>query len=289
MPAFERPSAISASTSRSRGVSLSSGRPRVRRENSCATTSGSSAVPPSATRRTASRKSATSHDPVLEQVADPSGPVGQQLGARTSARRTGRRRGSPFRARAGGARSPRAGPRRGMSGGRRMSTIARSGPLGDAPRGPARRRRRRRRPPRCRCRAAAREAVAQQREVLGDHDPHGSSAWIVVGRPGGWRPSTSVERLHAAAQPAQPAAVGVGSAAAVVADLDAQQRRRRAIEISTALACACLPTFASASATTNRRRSRRRRRAARSRLDRDGPRTACELGERGMPPRARGR
>ena len=59
MPAFERPSAISASTSRSRGVSASTGLAR-RRPSSCATTSGSSAVPPAATRRTASTNSATS-------------------------------------------------------------------------------------------------------------------------------------------------------------------------------------------------------------------------------------
>ena len=34
------------------------------------------------------------------------------------------------------------------------------------------------------------DALAQQREVLGDHDPHGSSAWMVVPRPAGSRPSS---------------------------------------------------------------------------------------------------
>ena len=53
--AFERPSAISSSTSRSRGVSRPSGgcRPAAGR-SSFAITSGSIAVPPAATRRTAS-------------------------------------------------------------------------------------------------------------------------------------------------------------------------------------------------------------------------------------------
>ena len=53
MPAFERPSAMRASTSRSRGVSESSG-PERRRASSCATTSGSRTVPP--TRRDGRRR-----------------------------------------------------------------------------------------------------------------------------------------------------------------------------------------------------------------------------------------
>ena len=57
--ALERPSAISASTSRSRGVSRSSGSSRWR-AMIAATTSGSSTVPPAATRRTPSTNSATS-------------------------------------------------------------------------------------------------------------------------------------------------------------------------------------------------------------------------------------
>src|SRR5215472_3557724 len=56
---LERPSAISASTSRSRWVSAASGS-GPRRSRSWATTSGSRAVPPAATRRSASRNSATS-------------------------------------------------------------------------------------------------------------------------------------------------------------------------------------------------------------------------------------
>ena len=56
IPVFESPSAISASTSRSRGVRSASGSSRRRRPKIRATTSGSSAVPPCATVRTASMK-----------------------------------------------------------------------------------------------------------------------------------------------------------------------------------------------------------------------------------------
>ena len=65
------------------------------------------------------------------------------------------------------------------------------------------------------------DPLAQQREVLGDHDPHGSSARTVVPRPLGLvTVSAAVERLDAMAQPGQPAAVRVGAAGAAVGDLD---------------------------------------------------------------------
>ena len=49
--------------------------------------------------------------------------------------------------------------------------------------------------------------VAQQREVLGDHDAHGSSARTVVGPPAGLsRRQRAVERLDALAQAVEPAA-----------------------------------------------------------------------------------
>src|SRR5581483_227442 len=57
---FDRPSAISPSTSRSRGVRRSSGSSRLVLPTSRATTAGSSAEPPSATRRTAAANSPTS-------------------------------------------------------------------------------------------------------------------------------------------------------------------------------------------------------------------------------------
>ena len=80
MAELVRPSAIKASTSRSRP--LSPARVSVRREApiSWVTTSGSRAVPPDATRTRASTKSADVCDPVLEQVADPGRAAGQQLG-----------------------------------------------------------------------------------------------------------------------------------------------------------------------------------------------------------------
>ena len=78
MAVLERPSAIRASTSRSRGVSSRSGSSRRRRTSSWPTTSGSSTVPPAATRASASRNSSIVGHPVLEQVADPAaaGPAG---------------------------------------------------------------------------------------------------------------------------------------------------------------------------------------------------------------------
>ena len=67
---------------------------------------------------------------------------------------------------------------------------------------------------------------AQQRLVLGDHDPHGSSARIVVGPPGGLVivsvPSSASTRCS---QPGQAAALRVGAARPVVGDLDHEQVR----------------------------------------------------------------
>jgi hypothetical protein len=60
MPRLVRPSAMSASTSRSRGVSSANWSVERSGLRSSETTSGSSAEPPSATRRSASRNSSTS-------------------------------------------------------------------------------------------------------------------------------------------------------------------------------------------------------------------------------------
>ena len=60
MPTFVRPSAIAASTSRSRGVSVDSGSSARLRTISWATASASSAVPPRATRWSASMNSGMS-------------------------------------------------------------------------------------------------------------------------------------------------------------------------------------------------------------------------------------
>ena len=65
------------------------------------------------------------------------------------------------------------------------------------------------------------ETVAEEREILGDHDAHGSSALTVVGPAGGAldreRP---VERLDPPPQPGEPAPGRVGAARAVVGDRD---------------------------------------------------------------------
>ena len=60
------------------------------------------------------------------------------------------------------------------------------------------------------------QAVAQQPGVVGDHDPHGSTASTVVpvAAAGDGEPPTG--RLHPVAQAAQPGSVRVGAAAAVV-------------------------------------------------------------------------
>ena len=60
IPWLELPVAISSRTSRSRGVSLASGSSRAGAESSVETIFGSTAEPPSATRRTAPRNSSTS-------------------------------------------------------------------------------------------------------------------------------------------------------------------------------------------------------------------------------------
>ena len=69
MAALDRPSAISARTSRSRGGQVGQRVARLR-ASSWATTSGSSAVPPAATRSQRVDELGHVGDPVLEQVAD---------------------------------------------------------------------------------------------------------------------------------------------------------------------------------------------------------------------------
>ena len=96
-----------------------------------------------------------------------------------------------------------------------------------------------------------RQPVAQQREVLGDHDPHGSTARSVVGPPGGLDDRASRRAPRRGAQPVSPVPAASAPPAAVVGDLDDERvalprddDRRRASRR------ACLPAFASASATT---------------------------------------
>ena len=69
------------------------------------------------------------------------------------------------------------------------------------------------------------ETLAQQREILGDHYPHGSLASTTVPSPSGLSTlQAAVEGLHPGAQAGEPRALRVGAAAAVVAH-DHDQRR----------------------------------------------------------------
>src|SRR3981189_3197329 len=96
LPRLDLPSAIAASTSRSRTLSRSSGRSRLRRPSIRATISESSAVPPAAPALPRpdlgiQRVAAAGHardrvdegrdvaDPLLEQVADAVGPLPDQV------------------------------------------------------------------------------------------------------------------------------------------------------------------------------------------------------------------
>ena len=89
-----RPS--SPSTSRSRSVSASSGPPQPRRPSMCATTSGSSTEPPSATCAHRVREALDLRHAVLEQVADALGAVLEQRARRSAPRRTGRAASTPM-------------------------------------------------------------------------------------------------------------------------------------------------------------------------------------------------
>jgi hypothetical protein len=79
IPWLELPVAISSSTSRSRGVSRSSGSLGRCLERSVDTIFGSIAEPPSATRRTAPDEFLDVADPVLQQVSHPVRRVSEQL------------------------------------------------------------------------------------------------------------------------------------------------------------------------------------------------------------------
>ena len=79
MPWLDLPSAIAASTSRSRGLSRSSGPVARRRPSIRPTTSGSSALPPAATRADRVDEALDVTDALLEQVPDSLGALADQL------------------------------------------------------------------------------------------------------------------------------------------------------------------------------------------------------------------
>src|SRR5581483_1529402 len=96
-----------------------------------------------------------------------------------------------------------------------------------------------------------REAVAKEREVLRDHDPHGSSALTTVGPPGGLTtanvPSSASTRCRRPRSPfPSPSAPPRPSSSTRTWSTSP----RRAIVTRTPVAPACLPAFASASDTT---------------------------------------
>src|SRR5262249_4603887 len=95
------------------------------------------------------------------------------------------------------------------------------------------------------------QAVSQEREVLGDHDPHGSSARIVVGPPSGLStvsfPSSASTRRRRPARPL-PFASAPPWPSSVIATASVPFRRVTAIAIRAAPEC--LVAFARASAAT---------------------------------------
>ena len=97
----------------------------------------------------------------------------------------------------------------------------------------------------------ARESLAQQRQVLGDHDTHGSSARIVV--PGCALATASVPSSASTRwrRPVRPGAGRIGAAVAVVGDLElAAGRARCTMRTRQCSAPECLATLVSASTAT---------------------------------------
>ena len=217
---FERPSAISSSTSRSRGVSSSSGSSARRRPTSWLTTAGSSAEPPSPTRRTALANCSRSAIAVLEQVADALGALGRAAPSRSRARRTARGRARPCRETAPGSPSRPAAPRpcgSAACGCRRRRPAACAGDVAEQVLGVAGLAR----DLEARLLEQPGDALAQQHRVVGDDDAHrvaerrdgvaqrGEVAWQVVreqlvdplgiGQPGRrWVPRSRVATAGAA-------------------------------------------------------------------------------------------
>ena len=247
-----RPSAISASTSRSRGVSRSSGSRRRERASSCATTSGSSAVPPAPTRRTRLDELADVGDAVLQQVADAAGVAGEQLGGVALLDVLRQHEDADVGPPARGSRSPARSPSSVCVGGMRTSVTTRSG-WWRSTAAAARRHRRPWRPPPRRhrrgCgsgRPAAARSPRRSRSARQLHEQ-------VVGPPGGLidvhRPAQAGDPV---AQALQPAAASPGRRHRAPLSRTSTTRRSpaRAIDTEAWVAPACWATLVSASATT---------------------------------------
>ena len=230
MPWFERPSAISASTSRSRSVSVSSGSSARRRPSSWRTIAGSSTEPPEADAPHGVGELVDVGDALLEQVADALGarrraascarPALDVLREHEHADRRDARRGS---------RAPPAGPRRSGSAacGCRRSP-RRATPL---------------RTLRSSSSAVAlwpttsKPASSSSRAMPSRSSTPSSATTTRTGsprapasrRPAGSTAQPAAERLDAVGEPAQAgAAPRVRAADAVVDDLDDERRRSRA-------------------------------------------------------------
>ena len=224
MPAFERPSAISSSTSRSRGVSVVDGARAAAAEqlrDDLGVERGAALA------HAAHRVDEVGdvHHAVLEQVADPARltRAGEQLGGvgvldvlrddedRRLRRRLpqlergaqalvaeGRRQADVDDRDVGRVEPDRVDERVGVVDGRDDLEAVRL----EQPHHP----------------------VAQQREVLGDHDAHGSSARTIVGPPAGLVTTASRRApRRGGACPARPLPRRVGAAVAVVLDLELER------------------------------------------------------------------
>src|SRR5215467_11734670 len=241
MPALERPSAMSLRTCCSRGVRRSIGSSR-RRTRSWATTSGSRAVPPAATRRAA----------VLEQVADRAGGLGEQVGGVALLHVLGQHQQRHVRELAAddqggldalvGVRGRHPDVDDGQFRlvlGHRLEQLGRvrhgrddlETAVGEHPG----------------------EPVPQQHRVLGDHDSHGSSAVMVVGPPGGLSmlsvPSTAAARWASPRRPVLSPAAGTAPPRPLSVTAMRSMSPTRVTVTSTRVAWACLTTLVIASET----------------------------------------
>ena len=227
--ALERPSAISPSTSRSRGVSSSSGSSRALAAEHLRDDLGVErrAAAADAAHRVGERVDVG--DPVLEQVAEPLGALGEQLARVGDLDVLGEHEDADLgQLGADLARRPQAlvgvGRRHphvddgdvGLVGADlAQQLLGVAGLADDLEPGLL---------------EQAHHALAQQGRVVGDDYPHGILARTVVPSPAGLSTSSSpVERRDPVGEPAQAGAgVGVGAADAVVADLDLDHAVRRA-------------------------------------------------------------
>ena len=308
MPWLERPSAISSSTSRSRGViSRRAGRRRRRRpEQLRRRSSGRATEPPAATRRIASAKLVELGDAVLEQVADALGAGRRAARSRSPTSTCWESTSTPTRGCAARIASAARRPSSVWVGGIRMSTIATSGgsrsTCSSSASAVAALGRPRRSPPRPAAARRPRAAASCRRPALPAWDLRSQSRAAARRAP---HPQPAVERLDAVGEAAQPrAARRVGAADAVVGDLDHERRRpRAAARRSRSPPAAYLATLVSAlghevvggdldrARAAARRSPRRARRGsgarAAQRLERDREAVVGEHRRDGCPGRAR--